>query len=256
MQTKIYPNYETLSAAVAQIMFDTIKQKSTAVICLASGHTPLLPCQLFVQKANDQHLHISETTFLGLDEWVGVPPESEGSCHYFLYNTVFNPLILQAGQIHVFNACPGQDGRTMAEDLNAECETMDAVIEHNGGIDLMIVGIGMNGHIGFNEPGVAFNNLSHVIELDKTTIEVGQKYFPAATTLSKGITLGLQHLMNAKQVLLIANGEKKAAIIKKTIEEKVSNQIPATIMQTHSNGIIMIDAASASQLSKNYLHEV
>jgi galactosamine-6-phosphate isomerase len=248
MQTKIYNNYETLSAAVAQIMFDTIKQKPNAVICLASGHTPLLPCLLFVQKANNEHLHISETTFLGLDEWVGVPPENEGSCHYFLYNTVFNPLILQAGQIHVFNA--------MAEDLNIECETMDAVIEHNGGIDLMIVGIGMNGHIGFNEPGVSFDNLSHVIELDKTTIDVGQKYFPAATTLSKGITIGLQHLMNAKQVLLIANGEKKAAIIKKTIEEKVSNQIPATIMQTHSNGIIMIDAAAASLLSEKYSHEI
>ncbi len=242
METKIYPDYETLSAAVAQIMFDAIKQKPTAVICLASGHTPLLPCRLFVQKANDEHLHLSEATFLGLDEWVGVPPENEGSCHYFLYNTVFNPLGLQAGQIHVFNG--------MAEDLNAECTTMDEVIENNGGIDLMIVGIGINGHIGFNEPGVAFNKLSHVIELDKTTIEVGQKYFPAATTLSKGITIGLQHLMNAKQVLLIANGEKKAPIIKKTIEEEVSNQIPATIMQTHKNGIIMLDDDAAYLINK------
>ncbi len=248
MQTKIYPNYETLSAAVAQIMFDTIKQKPTAVICLASGHTPLLPCQLFVKKANDEHLHISETTFIGLDEWVSVPPDNKGSCHYFLYSTVFNPLGLQAGQIHVFNA--------LADDLSNECETMDEVIDNNGGIDLMIVGIGMNGHIGFNEPGVSFKNLSHVIDLDKTTIEVGQKYFPAATTLTKGITIGLQHLINAKQVLLIANGEKKAAIIKQTIEKEVSNKIPATIMQTHKNGIIMIDKEAASQLSKNYLHEV
>ena len=242
MLTKIYSNYETLSAAVAQIMFDTIKQKPTAVICLASGHTPLLPCQLFVQKANNEHLHISETTFLGLDEWVGVPPENEGSSHYFLYNTLFNPLGLQAGQLHVFNA--------RAENMQEECETMDAVIEHNGGIDLMIVGIGINGHIGFNEPGVAFNNFSHVINLDKTTIDVGQKYFSAATTLSKGITIGLQHLMNTKQVLLIANGEKKAAIIKKTIEEEVSNKIPATIMQTHLNGIIMLDDAAASLINK------
>ncbi len=241
METKTYPDYETLSAAVAQIMCDNIRQKPTAVICLASGHTPLLPCRLFVQKANDEHLHISEATFLGLDEWVGVPPENEGSCHYFLYNTVFNPLGLQAGQIHVFNG--------MAEDLSIECETMDDVIENNGGIDLMIVGIGMNGHIGFNEPGVPFNHLSHVIELDKTTIEVGQKYFPAATTLTKGITIGLQHLMNANKVLLIANGEKKAAIIQQTIESEVSNQIPATIMQTHKNGIIMIDAAASSLLS-------
>ncbi|MBY0478648.1 MAG: glucosamine-6-phosphate deaminase [Chitinophagaceae bacterium] len=242
METKIYPDYETLSAAVAQIMFDTIQQKPTAVICLASGHTPLLPCQLFVKKANDEHLHISEATFLGLDEWVGVPPENEGSCHYFLYNTVFNPLGLQAGQIHLFNS--------MADDLSIECITMDEVIENNGGIDLMIVGIGMNGHIGFNEPEVSFTNLSHVIELDKTTIEVGQKYFPAATTLSKGITIGLQHLMNTKQVLLIANGEKKATIIQQTIESEVSNQIPATIMQTHKHGVIMLDDAASSKINK------
>lgn len=241
METKVYPDYETLSAAVAQIMFDTIQQKPTAVICLASGHTPLLPCQLFVQKANDEHLHISEATFLGLDEWVGVPPENEGSCHYFFYNVLFNPLGLQAEQLHVFNS--------MTDDLSTECKMMDKLIEEKDGIDLMIVGIGMNGHIGFNEPGVSFKNLSHVIELEKSTIEVGKKYFPAVTTLTKGITIGLQHLMNAKQVLLIANGEKKAAIIRKAIEEELSNQIPATIMQTHSNGIVMIDESAASLLS-------
>lgn len=238
MKTKVYPNYETLSEAVAQIMFDTIKQKSNAVICLASGHTPLLPCQLFVQKANDKHLHISQATFIGLDEWVGVPPENEGSCHYFFYNILFYPLGLQVGQLHVFNS--------MDDDLSTECEMMDKLIAEKGGIDLMIVGIGMNGHIGFNEPGVSFKNLSHVIELEKSTIEVGQKYFPTVTTLSKGITLGLQHLMNTTQVLLIANGERKATIVKKAIEEEISNQIPATIMQAHSNGIVMIDEAAAS----------
>jgi galactosamine-6-phosphate isomerase len=242
MEIKIYNNYETLATATANAMIALIQQKPNATICLASGHTPLLPCQAFVKNVKEQNIDISKVTFLGLDEWVGVPPANEGSCHYFLYNTVFTPLNLKPNQIHVFDA--------MASDLTAECKKMDNTISTKGGIDLMIVGIGINGHIGFNEPGVSFTNYSHVIELDETTIQVGQKYFPAAITLSKGITIGLQHLMQSKQVILIANGEKKAAIIKQTVEQKVSNQIPATIMQTHANGIIMVDEAAAS-LIKN-----
>ncbi len=242
MEIKIYNNYETLATATANAMIALIQQKTNATICLASGHTPLLPCQVFVKKVKEQNIDISKVTFLGLDEWVGVPPANEGSCHYFLYNTVFTPLNLKPHQIHVFNS--------LSDDLAGECKKMDNSITAKGGIDLMIVGIGMNGHIGFNEPGVSFTNYSHVIELDETTVTVGQKYFSLATIISKGITIGLQHLMDAKQVILIANGEKKAAIIKKTIEEKVSDQIPATIMQTHTNGIIMIDTAVAS-LIKN-----
>ena len=248
MEIKIYSDYETLSIAVAQTMVELVKKKPGAVICLASGHTPLLPCQEFVKKVKNEKVDISNTTFLGLDEWVGVPPENEGSCHYFLYNTVFNPLNVKENQVHVFNA--------MVTDLDEECKKMDSVIKNNGGIDLMIVGIGMNGHIGFNEPGVSFSNYSHVISLDETTLSVGQKYFSSATTLSKGITIGLKHLMEAKEVILIANGEKKSAIIKQTVEERISDQIPATILQTHSNSYIMIDKAAASQLSEITLHEI
>lgn len=247
MKIRVYSNYEALSEATANAMIDLVKQKPGAVICLASGHTPLLPCKIFVQKAYELHMDISQTTFLGLDEWVAVPPENEGSCHYFLHHTVFNPLKLQQHQIHVFNS--------MTNDLDSECKKMDKTIFDKGGIDLVIVGIGMNGHIGFNEPGVDFTNYSHVIELDKTTVSVGQKYFSSAVKLTKGITVGLQHLMEAKQVILIANGEKKAAVIKKAITEKLSVQIPATIMQTHKNGVIMIDKEAASLLPQNSIHE-
>jgi galactosamine-6-phosphate isomerase len=244
MEIKIYTDYETLSDAVANAMVDLIKQKPNAVICFASGHTPLLTCQLFVQKIKEQKISISQVSFIGLDEWVGVKPENEGSCHYFLYNTIFNPLGIEANQIHVFDA--------MANNESDECKKMDSFIESRSGIDLMIVGIGMNGHIGFNEPGVSFKNYSHVIHLDETTLSVGQKYFSTATNISKGITLGLQHLMEARQVILIANGEKKAAIIKQAIEETVSEQLPATIMQTHFNSFIMLDEAASSLLKKTH----
>jgi glucosamine-6-phosphate isomerase len=177
-----------------------------------------------------------------LDEWVGVELDNEGSCHYFLHNTIFIPLEIEATQIHVFDA--------MANDIEQVCKKMDSIIESKGGIDLMLVGIGMNGHIGFNEPGVSFANYSHVINLDETTLTVGQKYFSTATNISKGITLGLQHLMESQKVILIANGEKKATIIKKMIEENITNQIPSTIMQQHSNGYIFLDEAAATQLKK------
>jgi galactosamine-6-phosphate isomerase len=240
MEVKIYTDYETLSDTVANAIVDLIKEKPTAVICFASGHTPLRTCQLFVQKIKEQKMDVSQVHFIGLDEWVEVEPDNEGSCHYFLYNTIFIPLEIAASQIHVFDA--------MSNDIEQECKKMDTIIESKGGIDLMIVGIGMNGHIGFNEPGVSFANYSHVINLDETTLTVGQKYFSTATNISKGITLGLQHLMESKKAILIANAERKAEIIKKTIEEKITNQIPATIMQQHNNGFIFLDEAAATLL--------
>ncbi len=117
----------------------------------------------------------------------------------------------------------------------------------------MIVGVGMNGHIGFNEPGVSFDNYSHVINLDETTQSVGQKYFDRPVALKQGITLGLKHLLESKKALMIANGSKKAGIIKKALEEEISNSVPASIIRKHSNGVVMIDEEAASLLKKEFL---
>ena len=127
---------------------------------------------------------------------------------------------------------------------------MDKVISDKGGIDIMIVGIGMNGHIGFNEPGTSFTSLSHVAELDEVTKSVGQKYFDGPVELGKGITIGFEHLMNTKKVFLMANGSKKAEVIKKTIEGPVTENFPASIMQQHANCFIVIDEEAGSLLSK------
>lgn len=244
MEVKIYQDYHALSEATAGEIIDLIKNKPDAVLCLASGHTPSLTCQLFAEKALQQKTDLSRITFIGLDEWVGVPPENEGSCYYFFQHEVFEPLHISAGQINLFNV--------LSANLEEECQKMDKVIADKGGIDLMIVGIGMNGHIGFNEPGVSFDKYSHVIELDDITLTVGQKYFKtAADFLGKGITLGLKHLQESKKVILIANGTKKAEVIKKTVEEKVNNSFPASIMQKHSNGFVMIDQEAAGLLNRN-----
>lgn len=244
MELKVYSDYEALSDAVANETIELIKANPRAVLCFASGDTPRLTCQLLVQKAKSQQVDTSKVVFIGLDEWVGVPSSNDGSCHYFFQHEVFAPLNLSPTQPHLFDA--------MSKNLDIECRKMDAVVAENGGIDLMIVGIGMNGHIGFNEPGVSFDNYAHVINLDETTLTVGQKYFKTTVALQQGITLGLKHLLESKKAILIANGNKKAEVIKKTVEGEVTNAFPASIMQTHNNGFVMIDEEAASLLkSKN-----
>jgi galactosamine-6-phosphate isomerase len=242
MQVKIYDDYESLSAAAADEIISLVKNKPGAVLCLASGDTPRLTCILAAEQAIKQKIDFSGCTFIGLDEWVGVPPDNEGSCHYFFQQHLLGPLKMEAANIHLFDA--------LSDNLEKQCKAMDDSIAAKGGIDLMIVGIGLNGHIGFNEPGVSFDSYSHAIDLDPITLSVGKKYFSTAVKLGKGITLGLKHLMQTKKVLLIANGVKKAEVIKQTIEGTVNNSFPASIMQTHPQGIVMADQEAASLLNK------
>lgn len=245
MQLNIYEDYPALSAHAADEIIAFVKNKQDAVLCLAAGDTPRLTYNLVAKKATAENVPFTGCTFIGLDEWVGIPPENEGSCHYFLQNHVFNPLNIPASQIHLFDA--------LSKDPAKECKQMDQIIAEKGGIDLMLVGVGMNGHIGFNEPGVPFDKDSHVIDLDDTTQSVGQKYFAQLTTLKQGISLGLNHLLQAGKVILVANGIKKAEVIKKALEEAINIDMPASIMQAHEHGVVMIDSAAASLLKPEIL---
>lgn len=240
MKTLRFSNYEELSAYTASEIVNAIKEKPNLTLCMASGHTPLRTAELLAQQLLNQNVDYSQITFLGLDEWVGLPKENEGSCHYFFKTKLFEPLQLKPSQYFLFDALAGNS--------EAECKKMDAVIADKGGIDIMLVGIGMNGHIGFNEPGTAFNKLCHVAELDDTTKSVGQKYFKEKTVLHQGITIGLGHLLNAKKVFLQANGKRKAEVIEKTVEGEITENFPASVMQQHTNGIIVIDEEAASLL--------
>lgn len=237
MKHIILNNHEGMSDYCANIILDSLNQNPALVLCMASGHTPTRTCELLVEKIQKEKVDTTKMTFIGLDEWVGLPPDNEGSCHYYFQHHLLLPLGLKPTQFHLFDV--------LSEDLHKECEKMNAVIESKG-IDLMIVGIGMNGHIGFNEPGIPFSNKCHVAKLEEITKEVGQKYFSGETKLDKGITIGLQYLMQSKQVILLANGLKKAAVIKEAIKGPVGTAFPASIMQTHSNGLIITCSEAAS----------
>lgn len=240
MQLKIYKDYTTLSSDAATEIIELIIAKQDAVLCLAAGDTPRLTYSLLAKKAKDENVSFDRCTFIGLDEWVGIPPDNEGSCAFFLETTLFKPLSISSRQIHLFNA--------LSKDLTGECFEMDRIIVEKGGIDLMLVGVGMNGHIGFNEPGVAIDQYSHAINLDATSQSVGQKYFKEPTALQKGITLGLKHLLESKTVIMMANGLKKAEVMQRALEGEITMSMPASIIRTHSNSKIMIDEEAASLL--------
>jgi glucosamine-6-phosphate isomerase len=241
MQVKIFKDNESLSNFMADELVQQLIIKPDSLICFASGNSPKRSAELFVQKAKQINLDTTKFLFVGLDEWVGVSSSTKGSCHHDFKEWIFNPLGIQENQFHVF------DGT--ATDLTKACQDMDEFIVQHGGIDLMIVGIGMNGHIGFNEPGVDFNQLSHVVPLDEITATVGQQYFEQSMELKYGITLGFQHLLQSKKVYLLANSSKKAEVVKRAIEGEVDASFPASIMQQHENGFILIDEAAASLLA-------
>jgi 6-phosphogluconolactonase/glucosamine-6-phosphate isomerase/deaminase len=186
-------------------------------------------------------LSLSKTHFVSLDEWIGVPPDNPGSCRAMM-NGFFREARLREDQITFFNG--------LAEDPNAEAESTNKLIAQHGGLDIMLVGIGLNGHIAMNEPGTAFDRYAHVSQLSPQTIEVGQKYFTGETKLSRGITLGLGHFREAKLPILMANGPKKADVIQKAIRGPVTFDVPASIVQTIPAARVMVDGEAGEKLKR------
>ena len=246
MHTEIFDNPVLLAQATAARILVLVKNKPNAVLCMASGETPKLTNQYIVEGAKEQGIDFSAVQFVSLDEWVGVPKSNSGSCYYFLNETIFEPLAVKEGHIHFFNGT--------AASLSAECERINQAIEKLNGIDLVLVGIGMNGHIGFNEPGTSPDLSAHVVELDPITLQVGQKYFSESTPIQKGISLGIAQIMQARAAILLASGAKKAGIIKKTLEEDITVTVPASFLRQHGQAIVLLDKDAASLLGNYNLH--
>jgi glucosamine-6-phosphate isomerase len=233
MEAKIFEDYKKLSAAGADEIVKQVQENPAAVLCFATGDTPKLTYQLIAERSKAGEVNFKDCFFIGLDEWVGISPANNGSCHWFLYHYLFEPMNINVSQIILFDA--------MSANLEKECKKMNETIQRLGGIDLMLVGVGMNGHIGFNEPGTSAVSLAHVVILDETTLSVGKKYFNGTVDIYKGITLGLKHFMNARKVIMMANGAKKAGIIKHTLEADITTGIPSTYIREHRNALLLVD---------------
>ena len=240
MTLQTFATHADLSQHTTEHVAALIAQKPDALLCVASGDTPIETYHRFVALAKAGRVDVSRCTFVGLDEWVGFGSDDAGSCSYYVFRDLFVPLGLRPDQVHVFDA--------KADDLEAECAKIDALIDRHGGLDLLLVGMGMNGHIALNEPETPFTNGCHVVELSESTKAVGQKYFEQQTALTRGITLGLRHLTAARYVILLVSGEKKAPILRDALTGPITEQLPASIVQTCPNARVWVDAGAASRL--------
>jgi len=239
MIKKVYKDYKELSIQTALQIARIIEEKPGALLCFPAGETSLGTFAELIKLHENGRVNFSQCKIVGLDEWVNLGAMKNENCYYFLKSHLFDHINVKSENICFFNG--------EADDLQRECTITDGFIKSNGGIDLMLLGVGMNGHVGLNEPGISFDKYSHIVELDEITKKVGQKYFSIPTKLTKGITLGMKHVMESKIVIVQLSGSGKSPIVKRLLETDVSPNFPASLIQHHPNAFLLLDS-EASQL--------
>ena len=216
-------SYEELSRQAAEIIAKQIKEKPESILGLATGSSPL---GLYKCLAEDKELDFSKATSVNLDEYVGLTGENDQSYRYFMNENLFSKINIRKEYTFVPNGC--------AEDVEKECREYDERIEKLGGIDIQLLGIGLDGHIGFNEPDEVFIKETHLVDLDASTIEANARFFNSIDEVpKKAVTMGMGGIMGAKKVLLIANGKNKEEIVKKAFFGPITPKVPASILQLH-----------------------
>ncbi|WP_046368604.1 6-phosphogluconolactonase [Flavihumibacter petaseus] len=227
-----------MSITAADALLERLSPVASPTVAVASGDSPAGMYRNLVSTAQDS-FDFSSWKFVGLDEWEGLNGSDEGSCRYHLDRQLFWPLQVKASSMIFF------DGR--AKDPEAECRRTEAFIREAGGLDVAVIGLGLNGHVGMNEPG-GLPGFAHVTELAEQTRAVGQKYFSRATPLTRGLTLGLQTLLDSKTIFLLVSGEKKASVLAALMQQDPDISLPVTMLKRHADFRIFADAAAASAI--------
>jgi galactosamine-6-phosphate isomerase len=245
MKLVVADTYDDSSRQIADAIISSVKDAANPLLCVASGDSPKGAYRELVNRFHQNELHVANWYFVALDEWLGMNGTDEGSCRYHLDQQLFYPLQIAEEKICFF------DGRT--KDLAAECKRVESFIKEQDGIDVAIVGLGMNGHVGMNEPGTPPDLHAHVATLDSVTQQVGQKYFKQQQQLSGGLTLGVANLMEARKLFLVVNGRHKAEVVQKLLSGPVSEQLPASFLLRHPNLSIYLDKEAAALIkSESY----
>lgn len=225
-------SYEKLSSLAAEMIANVVKEKKNAVLGLATGSSPLGTYARLIEKYNVGELDFSDVTSVNLDEYVGLDGDNDQSYRYFMNKNLFKHINIDINKTFVPNGC--------ASDLAKEGEAYDKMIEELGGIDIQLLGIGLDGHIGFNEPDEFFTKETHLVDLDESTIEANSRFFASKDDVPKqAITMGMYSIMQAKKVLLIANGKIKKEIVEKAFFGPITPYIPASILQLHNDVTII-----------------
>lgn len=240
MHIVVCKDYEEMSRRAAEIVAEQIKKRPDGLISFPGGDTPLGMVHVFADMVNEGKVDISRTHYVSLDEWVGLSNEDEGSCGLFNQQNLLSRLQHPFAGTHIINGA--------AEDIESERVALNDYISQYGPLNVSVLGIGMNGHLGFNENGVDFDLDAHIIPLSETTLKVMTKYFGEKFHPTHGISQGIRQIMAAKTAILIANGAHKAEILKKAVHGPVTNEVPASVLQNHPNCYVVADEAAAALL--------
>lgn len=241
MQFIIEETYEDVSRAAADIIAEQIQSKPAAVLGLATGSTPIGTYEELVAKFKRGEVSFKDITTFNLDEYAGLNGDHDQSYRWFMNHHLFDNVDIDKVRTHV----PSGN----SDDPEKMCEDYEKAIEEAGGVDLQLLGLGHNGHIGFNEPCDEFPVATHYVELTQSTIEANSRLFNSIDEVpTAAYTMGIGTIMKAKKVLLLATGEGKAEIVKKAFKGEVTPQVPASILQSHPDCTIILDKEAASQL--------
>lgn len=241
MNFTVYEDYKQLSSVAAQQIADHLSEKPDSLICIAAGHSSLGVFDALIEMFKNGTIDFSKSYFVAMDEWKGMNDTVDGSCSDFLRKNFLSHVNYPEDHIRLV------DG--LADDLDRECAEIKEFIDVHGGMDYLLLGVGMNGHLALNEPGVDFEASVHVTTLDEVTKNVGTKYFNDAPTLTGGVTIGIADIREAKDIVLLVNGERKKEILKKIMESPVTNQLPATALKEMPQAAILCDKEAAELLA-------
>ena len=250
MEVIITRDYEEMSWVAAQIIRRQIIRKPDSVLGLATGGTPVGTYQELIHLHREEGLDFSKVTTFNLDEYLGVPPTHEQSYNYFMHENLFKHININDDRIFIPNG--------MAEDIDGHCQWYEEQIKKVGGIDLQLLGIGSDGHIAFNEPGSSLGSRTRLKTLAESTIGDNARFFDREEDVPHfAFTMGIGTILEAREILLIADDEKKAEICAEFIEGPVTARITASTLQLHPRVVVVLDEAAASKLKQaDYYHWV
>ena len=235
--------YEDMSKKAANIIASQVVLKPDCVLGLATGSTPIGAYKNLVEKYEQGDLDFSQVTTVNLDEYKGLPRENDQSYYYFMHDNLFDHVNVKPENTHL------PDGTK--EDANEECARYEELIRSLGGQDLQLLGLGHNGHIGFNEPDTVFEKTTHCVDLQESTIEANKRFFASADDVPKqAYTMGIGTIMQAKKILVVVSGEDKADTVAKAFFGPVTPEVPASILQFHKDVILVADEAALSKVPR------
>lgn len=236
-------DYNDMSRKAANIISAQIILKPDCVLGLATGSTPIGTYQQLIERYREGDLDFSQVRTANLDEYRGLTRDNDQSYYYFMYHNLFKEVNIDMANTNI------PDGTN--PDSAAEAARYDQVIRDLGGVDLQLLGMGHNGHIGFNEPGDAFDKGTHCVDLQPSTIEANKRFFASIDDVPKqAYTMGIQTIMSARKILLLVSGAEKAEILHKALCGPITPHVPASVLQLHNDVTVVADEAALSKFDQ------